>query len=71
MGPLTALGFRHAFAARETAVTREGFDDVHPASARAWHIRSASQRNALGEFTAYELIPGETAIPYSSADFRR
>jgi primary-amine oxidase len=69
MGPLTAPGFRHAFAARETAVTREGFDDVNPASARTWHIRSASQRNALGEFTAYELIPGETAVPYSNADF--
>jgi primary-amine oxidase len=69
MGPLAAPGFRHAFAVTETAVAREGFDDVNPASARTWHIRSASRRNALGEPTAYELIPGETAVPYSSPDF--
>jgi primary-amine oxidase len=69
LGPLAVPGFRHAFAARETPVTREGFDDVNPASARTWHVHSASRRNALGEFTAYELIPGETAVPYSSPAF--
>lgn len=69
MGPLAVSGFPNAFAARETALTREGHHDVNPASARTWHVKSASRRNALGEFTGYELVPGETAVPYSSPGF--
>lgn len=69
VGHVAVSGFKNVFAARETPFTREGFDDTNPASARTWHIRSASRRNAVGEPTAYELVPGETAIPYSTDDF--
>jgi primary-amine oxidase len=69
VGRLQVPGFKNAFAARETRIDREGFDDVNPASARTWHVRSSSRRNALGEGTSYELVPGETAMPYSADDF--
>jgi primary-amine oxidase len=69
VGYTPVAGFKNAFAARETRVTGESFEDVNPQTSRSWHIRSASRKNALGESTAYELVPGETAVPYSADDF--
>jgi len=69
VGHIKVPGFKNAFGATETRITREGFDDVNPAASRSWHVKSGSRSNALGEATAYELIPGQTAVPYSTDDF--
>lgn len=69
IGHLRDSGFKNAFAARETRIKRESFDDANARTARTWHVRSASRKNPLGEFTAYELVPGEMAVPYSAEDF--
>lgn len=58
-------GFRNAFAAEETPITRESFADVDRSSARTWHVASASRRNALGHYTGYELHPGDSPVPYA------
>ncbi len=39
--------------------------DVDPASARGWIVCSDSRRNAVGEPTAYRLVPGDNTLPFS------
>jgi primary-amine oxidase len=60
---------KNAFVARRTMVTHEGARDTNANGDRAWMIESATHKNALGKPTSYMLVPGETARPYSDADF--
>jgi primary-amine oxidase len=61
--------FGNAFVERETVLASEGFRDVNPETDRAWVIESTTRENALGEPTAYELEPQETARPYASPSY--
>ncbi len=42
--------------------------DVNMASHRSWKIVNTAVRNKYNQPSAYMLIPGETAVPYSSPD---
>jgi primary-amine oxidase len=66
---IVAPGFENAFGAEHFAIEAEGAFDLDPAAARSWEVRSASRLNALGDHTAYEIHPGEIAVPYSSEGF--
>jgi primary-amine oxidase len=54
----------------ETVLKRESQAqrDMNLATARKWKIVSASAKNALGDPTAYALIPGENSVPYLLED---
>lgn len=61
--------FGNAFAQQGTVIGSEGFRDTNPSSERHWVIESTTNKNALGEPTAYALEPGRTAIPYSDPNW--
>jgi primary-amine oxidase len=42
--------------------------DLNFASQRKWKIRSSTAKNALGENTAYILVPGDNSLPYVRPD---
>jgi primary-amine oxidase len=62
--------FGNAFRARETVLASEGHRDLNPQSDRAWVVESTTEENALGEPTAYHLMPREGTRPYASPSFR-
>ncbi len=43
---------------RPLATERAGMSDVSFATARAWRVVNTHQRNGLGQFTGYTLVPG-------------
>ena len=45
--------------------------DVDPSRSRSWRIVNRSQRNALGEPTAYKLLPGATPTLLADPDLKR
>jgi len=47
-----------AMSERPLASERAAVSDVSFASARAWRVVNTHQRNALGQFTGYTLVPG-------------
>ena len=47
-----------AMSERPLASERAAVSDVSFASARAWRVVNTHQRNALGQFTGYALVPG-------------
>src|SRR5262249_1392033 len=47
----------NAFTTLETPLPTEGARDIDPASGRRWVVQSATRTNALGNPTAYELVP--------------
>jgi primary-amine oxidase len=59
----------NAFVTTEDELTTEGPRDVDPASGRRWVIESSDHLNALGRPTAYELMPGDVAYPFSGPDY--
>jgi primary-amine oxidase len=67
--PVVAAGFENAFDAQHTEIGTEGAFDLDHGTARSWEVRSATRRNAFGRHTAYEIHPGETAVPLSSEGF--
>jgi primary-amine oxidase len=69
VGPVAVAGFANGFAATHKHVGEEGFRDLDHSSARSWEVQSATRRNAAGGATAYEVHPGESAVPYSTDAF--
>ncbi len=65
----TPSSYGNAFVTQQTVLGAEQFRDVNPASNRRWVVQSTSKQNRFGEPTAYELVPGQTAIPYASPSF--
>ena len=57
------------FAARRAMVTHKGPRDTNPNGDRMWMIESTTRTNALGNPTAYMLMPGDTARPYSDPSY--
>lgn len=60
---------RNAFVAAATPLTREAEAQrtVNTNEARFWRIVNPSKKNALGQPTAYRLLPGETCPPFADA----
>ncbi|MFL6247106.1 MAG: hypothetical protein ACJ74H_13830 [Thermoanaerobaculia bacterium] len=62
-------GFRNAFGAEETILTREGFRDADPLRARHWEVSSATRENALGRHTSYAIETNDITTPFSAPDY--
>jgi hypothetical protein len=61
----------NAFQTNDTELTTERARDANAATSRSWVIQSTTKVNALGMPTGYELVDGDTAIPYSSSTYPR
>lgn len=59
--------FGNAFFAQKTPLLSElgARRRLNAGTARYWEIASASRRNALGQPTAYKLVPGENCLPFA------
>ena len=62
--------FGNAFVTQGTLLGSEQSRDVNLVSNRRWVIESTNKVNRFGDPTAYELVPGETAVPYASPSFK-
>src|SRR5262249_40265212 len=70
-------GERFAMYETPLATERHAASDVSFSSARAWRIANTHATNALGQFTAYTLVPGAatpvfarpTSAPFRTAGF--
>ena len=60
----------NAFYPRKTPLTTESKAQrvIDPLSSRCWIISNPSTQNALGEPTAYKLIPGDNTLPLPDSD---
>jgi primary-amine oxidase len=58
-----------AFVTDTTTLQTEQFRDLNPATNRRWAIQSATNRNALGQPSAYELDPIDYSQPYSQPGY--
>lgn len=71
----TANPLGNAFVMESTKLADESAAqrDLNLASARKWKVVNPSVKNALGESTAYLLVPGENSLPYvrTSAPVRK
>ena len=65
----TAAPGGNAWKLLETTLATERFRDANPATVRSWRIESATETNAVGEPTAYELEGSDTGVPYSSPTY--
>ncbi|MHB2000762.1 MAG: primary-amine oxidase [Solirubrobacteraceae bacterium] len=65
LGPENPYGNAWKPVRRVLASEREAMRDVAPQSARSWVIANQSSENAVGEPTAYRLLPGENTVAFS------
>jgi primary-amine oxidase len=65
MGPNNPLG--NAFYTTRTPLRteQEAQQRLDPAAARSWLITNPSSLNAMGQPVAYQLLPGENAVPFA------
>ena len=61
----------NGFATNETTLGTEQFRDGNAPANRSWIVESTTKTNALGDPTAYALLPGPWTPPYSGRTSRR
>lgn len=59
----------NGFAVQRTVIGVEGWSDTNDETTRTWVVENTSKVNALGNPTAYALIPGESTVPYSAPNY--
>lgn len=67
-GPQNPYG--NAWVVNATPLTRESEAQrlIDPFKARSWQIASSTEKNALGESTAYRLVPHDNVLPFYQPD---
>jgi len=58
---------KNAFVSGDTVIGNESFRDL--TRHRSWRVESTSRKGALGKPTAYEIMPVNSTVPYSDADY--
>jgi primary-amine oxidase len=62
--------YGNAWVVTETPLTRESDAQrlIDPFMARSWKIVNSSEKNAVGESTAYRLVPHDNVLPFYQPD---
>ena len=58
---------KNGFVSEDTVISNESFRDLTPH--RNWRVESTTRTGALNQPTAYEIIPVNSAVPYSDPDY--
>jgi primary-amine oxidase len=61
--------YGNGFVVNDTVLSTEQFRDLNPASDRRWTIQSATQKNAVGNPTAYTLETNGGTHPFSDSSY--
>lgn len=67
--PASAGGGDNVFVERETPITAEGAFAADVTTARSWQVKSASEKNPLGQPTSYAIELPYLAFPLSDSNF--